>query len=213
MSRLGKERQKVPILASQWFIYAFFFDLDLSRAGRETARRERRRRDRAPPGGAERGGRAHPRRGGPRPEGRSRPQAEPERSTRPERPGRRLPGPRREQRAKAGRGPQAIRPGPKERATTRRTGGGTPARSGRARAANDGPPVAGPKRAGGRRPTPKGRTETRATHLSARSGAQLLCAERRRNGGRERGPKAPRGNAAQCHCPSYLIIGTLCTQK
>jgi len=210
MSRLGKGERKSPKLGvSMVFIALFALDLDLSRAGRGPPGWERRRRDRAPPGGAERGTQAAPGEGGPRTKGRSRPKAEPERSTRPERPGRCLPGPRREQRAKAGRGAEALRPGPQERATARRPGGGTPAQSGRARAGRDGPPVAGPKRPGGRRPTPKGRTESRATHLSARSGAQLLCAERRRTADTSGGRRPPRANAAQCRlrhwvCPFAL---------
>lgn len=91
--------------------------------------------------------------GGPRPEGWSRLEAEPERSTGPERPARWLGGPWREQRERAGRGPQAIRPGPEESATARRLGGASPARNGRARAGRDCLPVAGTKRPDGRRPS------------------------------------------------------------
>lgn len=121
--------------------------------------------------------------------------------------------------SRAGRGPprwerrrrDRAPPGGAERGTqaARRPGGGTPAQSGRARAGRDGPPGAGPKRPGGRRPTPKGRTESRATHLSARSGAQLLCAERRRTADASGGRSPPRANAAQCRlrhwvCPFAL---------
>ena len=107
-------------------------------------------------------------------------------------------------------GPGAGFPG-REGSTERRQGGGRrpsalgrrqergPAgrgrypRAARASARRDRrPPVGGPKGADGRRPARRAHRNA-SKPLSARSGAQLLCAERQRNGGRERGQRPPRG--------------------